>query len=93
MSSLETMWISKANAKQRRGRAGRVMPGLCIRLYTKHRYDFLFTAQPIPEIKRVALDQVILRTKTLENFQAKTIAEVLGNSAAEFLLEHFKLRL
>jgi len=37
MESLETCWISRANAMQRRGRAGRVMPGMCIYLYTSHR--------------------------------------------------------
>lgn len=78
MSSLETMWISKANAKQRKGRAGRVMPGLCIRLYTEHRYQYGFTNQPVPEIQRVALDQVILRTKTLENLKTYSISDALG---------------
>ena len=72
------MWISRANAKQRKGRAGRVMPGLCIRLYTRNRHDKIFKAQPVPEIQRVALDQVILCTKILENFKSKTVMELLG---------------
>lgn len=37
MESLETCWVSRANAMQRRGRAGRVMPGVCIHLYTSCR--------------------------------------------------------
>lgn len=32
-------WISQANARQRRGRAGRVKPGTCFCLYTCHRYE------------------------------------------------------
>lgn len=37
MESLETCWVSRANANQRKGRAGRVMPGVCVHLYTSHR--------------------------------------------------------
>lgn len=32
-------WISRANAKQRRGRAGRVKPGICFCLYTRYRFE------------------------------------------------------
>jgi hypothetical protein len=39
MSSIVEDWISRANAKQRRGRAGRVKPGLCFCLYTRHRFE------------------------------------------------------
>lgn len=34
-------WISQANARQRRGRAGRVKPGNCFCLYTRHRFGNL----------------------------------------------------
>ncbi len=78
MASLETVWISRANAEQRKGRAGRVMPGLCVRLYTRHRYEYVFHAQPIPEIQRVPLDQIVLSTRTLQSFKSKPIEEVLG---------------
>lgn len=45
MESLETCWISRANAVQRKGRSGRVMPGICIHLYTSHRCVSLFFFQ------------------------------------------------
>lgn len=38
MESLETCLVSQANALQRKGRAGRVMPGVCIHLYTSYKY-------------------------------------------------------
>lgn len=43
MESLEMCWVSRANAMQRKGRAGRVMPGVCIHLYTSHRCDIRFS--------------------------------------------------
>lgn len=38
LESLETCWVSQANALQRKGRAGRVMSGVCIHLYTSYKY-------------------------------------------------------
>lgn len=32
-------WVSRASARQRRGRAGRVQPGVCFRLYTRWMHD------------------------------------------------------
>lgn len=40
MESLDTCWVSRANAMQRKGRAGRVMPGVCIHMYTSYRFVF-----------------------------------------------------
>jgi ATP-dependent helicase HrpA len=52
--------ISQASANQRKGRCGRIGPGLCIRLYSEN--DFLQRAEfTQPELLRSALSTVILR--------------------------------
>ncbi|KAK3254708.1 hypothetical protein CYMTET_36081, partial [Cymbomonas tetramitiformis] len=73
MASLDTVWISRASARQRRGRAGRVKPGYCFHLYSSEKEGDLadFTQ---PEILRVPLEQLCLQIKALR----------LGN-VAEFL--------
>ncbi|MDR1745359.1 MAG: DUF2075 domain-containing protein, partial [Planctomycetota bacterium] len=52
--------ISRASAEQRKGRAGRVAPGVCVRLYSEK--DFLTRPEfTDPEIRRASLASVILR--------------------------------
>ncbi|XP_063385238.1 putative ATP-dependent RNA helicase DHX57 [Cydia fagiglandana] len=80
MESLELVWVSRANAKQRKGRAGRVMPGVCVHLYTSHRYQYHLLEQPVPEIHRVPLEQLLLKIKILPLFQNMSVHEVLGKT-------------
>jgi ATP-dependent helicase HrpA len=57
--------ISRASADQRAGRCGRVMSGVCVRLYSEED----FQARPAftdPEILRSSLASVILRMKALK---------------------------
>ena len=56
--------ISKASARQRTGRAGRVKPGVCIRLYSEEDFEKRdeFTE---PEIRRSNLANVVLQLKSL----------------------------
>ena len=57
--------ISQASADQRKGRCGRVAPGVCYRLYSQA--DFL--AQPAytdPEIRRTNLAAVVLQMRAFE---------------------------
>uniref|UniRef100_A0A0C9QYM5 Putative ATP-dependent RNA helicase DHX57 n=1 Tax=Fopius arisanus TaxID=64838 RepID=A0A0C9QYM5_9HYME len=61
MASLDTCWVSRANAMQRKGRAGRVMPGVCIHVYTSHKLQHHLLPQPIPEILRIPLEPVLLK--------------------------------
>ncbi|KAH9637465.1 hypothetical protein HF086_012078 [Spodoptera exigua] len=80
MESLDLVWVSRANAKQRKGRAGRVMPGVCVHLFTSHRYNYHILEQPVPEIHRVPLEQLILKIKILPLFQDMSVHEVLGKT-------------
>ncbi|KAJ8969048.1 hypothetical protein NQ314_001948 [Rhamnusium bicolor] len=80
MESLETVWVTRANALQRKGRAGRVMSGVCIHLYTNHRFKHHMLPQPIPEINRIPLEQLILNIKVLPNFDDREVTHVIGKN-------------
>jgi pre-mRNA-splicing factor ATP-dependent RNA helicase DHX15/PRP43 len=59
VESLLVTPISKASAKQRAGRAGRVCAGICYRLYTVDAYVALLESTP-PELIRSNLKSVVL---------------------------------
>ncbi|KAL3313577.1 putative pre-mRNA-splicing factor ATP-dependent RNA helicase dhx16, partial [Cichlidogyrus casuarinus] len=65
IESLIVVPISKAGADQRAGRAGRVSAGKCFRLYTQHAYKTELEDQPVPEIQRTNLGNVVLLLKSL----------------------------
>jgi pre-mRNA-splicing factor ATP-dependent RNA helicase DHX38/PRP16 len=65
MDSLQITPISKANANQRAGRAGRTGPGFCYRLYTERQFNDELLAAQVPEIQRTNLGNVVLLLKTL----------------------------
>nr|XP_054758550.1 putative ATP-dependent RNA helicase DHX57 [Lytechinus pictus] len=78
MESLETVWVSRANAMQRRGRAGRVTAGVCFHLFSKHTFEHVLREQQLPEIQRIPLEQLVLRIKILDVFQGYHVKEVLN---------------
>jgi ATP-dependent RNA helicase DHX29 len=61
MSALVEDWASRAALLQRKGRAGRVRPGLCLGLYTRRRFEAQLRAYEVPEMQRVPLEELVLQ--------------------------------
>lgn len=74
-------FISQAEAKQREGRAGRMQPGYCYRLYTNEEYN-KFIEHKKPEIYRERIDDILLefffQYRGLENNYKFVMDEILG---------------
>ena len=65
MDCLDVVPISRVQAAQRAGRAGRTRPGKCFRLYTKAYYEREMPDAAPPEIQRCSLAGAVLHLKAL----------------------------
>ncbi|KAH9515058.1 ATP-dependent RNA helicase dhx37 [Bulinus truncatus] len=90
VSTFRVTWVSQASANQRAGRAGRMGPGHCYRLYSSAVFsDFaLFTP---PEITRRPVEDLVLQMKSMRidkvaNFPFPTPPDTQQIKAAETLL-------
>uniref|UniRef100_A0A674F2S5 RNA helicase n=1 Tax=Salmo trutta TaxID=8032 RepID=A0A674F2S5_SALTR len=62
VSCLDTVWISRSNVTQRRGRAGRCQPGHAYHLFPRQRLESM-TTFPVPEILRTPLESLVVQAK------------------------------
>lgn len=65
LDALQVVPISRAEAIQRAGRAGRTAPGKCYRIYSKGFYENCMPEDMVPEIQRTSLTSVVLSLKCM----------------------------
>jgi pre-mRNA-splicing factor ATP-dependent RNA helicase DHX16 len=63
--TLQAVPISRASAEQRAGRAGRVGPGTCLRLYTKHAWTSEMPEEIYPDMVKSNLSSMVLFLKAM----------------------------
>jgi ATP-dependent RNA helicase DHX57 len=64
IARLQEAWVSQASAQQRRGRAGRVRPGVCFRLFSRNKtWGKNMSRDSPPEVLRAPLHGLVLNIK------------------------------
>ncbi|PHJ18800.1 atp-dependent rna helicase dhx36 isoform x2 [Cystoisospora suis] len=78
LSTVKDVWVTKANAQQRKGRAGRVAPGLYFGLYSTWTFEKKMEDHMQPEILVTPLEEICLQLFALRlDHPARLLAEAL----------------
>ncbi|WFD33577.1 RNA helicase [Malassezia cuniculi] len=80
ISRLVECFVARSNAKQRRGRAGRVQEGVCYHLFTRARHDNMLEDHPVPEMLRLSLQELALKLKVMRIRVGDTIEDALARA-------------
>ncbi|KAJ1765222.1 hypothetical protein IW140_006463 [Coemansia sp. RSA 1813] len=90
MESLQVVPCSRASANQRSGRAGRVGPGKCFRMFTQHAFFSEMEENTPPEILRTNLSSVVLMLKCIgiDNLLEFDFMDPPSTAALQHSLEH-----
>ena len=59
-SRIDVVWAGRDSCKQRSGRAGRVKPGVAIKMYSRSTRDAVMREKATPEINRMNLEEVVV---------------------------------
>merc|ERR1719240_2279945 len=81
ISALDTKMVTKANAIQRRGRAGRCQEGMVVHLFPSFRFEG-FDQFPIPQMLTSSMEEVVLQSKVIHGGTNQEISSMLTNSMA-----------
>ncbi|EAY19187.1 kurz protein, putative [Trichomonas vaginalis G3] len=89
----KVQYISKASAKQRKGRAGRTSPGYCFRLYSQAYKHNAFEKYSPPEILKRPITEVVLLLKSMglndiSKFPFPTQINEENIKQSELILQH-----
>jgi len=81
ISSLDAKMVTKANAIQRRGRAGRCQEGLVVHMFPGYKFEG-FDQFPIPQMLSSSMEEVVLQSKVIHGGSNEEISSMLTNSMA-----------